>query len=72
MHTGHMLPGLKSKYYKLRQHRGGDPAATLTPKQIFKMLKIENAWALVLTDQEMIGWLRWRDEDGRLLVGIDP
>lgn len=72
MRTCHMLPGLQSKYYRLQRHQGGNLTATLTPKQIFKVLTIENAWAQVLTDQEMIGWVRWRDEDGRLLVGINP
>ncbi|MDD2581316.1 MAG: hypothetical protein PHR66_04895 [Desulfuromonadaceae bacterium] len=72
MQTGHMLPGLKSKYYRLQQHPGGNLLATLTPKQKFKVLRLENDWGLVLADQVLIGWVRWRDEDGRLLVGINP
>ncbi len=69
-HTGHLLPGLRPQYYKLHQQPGEKLlAATLNSNQVFKVLKLENAWGMVLTDQAQIGWLRWRDEDGRLLVG---
>ncbi len=70
--TGYILPGLPLQYYKLRQYPGGKLLATLSPKQVFKVLTLENDWSMVLTDQSLIGWLRWRDEDGRLLVGINP
>lgn len=70
--TGHILPGLPSQYYKLQQQPGGKLLATLSSKQVFKVLALENDWGLVLTDQALIGWLRWRDEDGRLLVGTNP
>ena len=70
--TGCILPGLPLQYYKLQQYPGGKLLATLSPKQIFKVLKLENDWGMVLTDQLLIGWLRWRDEDGRLLVGVSP
>jgi SH3-like domain-containing protein len=70
--TGRLLPGLQPKYYQLQQQPGGSLLATLTPKQEFKVLKLENDWGTVLADQAQIGWLRWRDEDGRLLMGINP
>lgn len=69
--TGRMLPGLQPQYYQLLQQPGGKLLATLTPKQLFKVLKIENGWGMVLAGQTQIGWLRWRDDDGRLLVGFD-
>jgi hypothetical protein len=71
LQTGRMLPGLKPKYYQLQQQPDGKQLAILTPKQVFKVLKLENAWGMVLTDQSQIGWLRWCDEDGRLLVGLN-
>jgi hypothetical protein len=70
LHTGRMLPGLQPQYYQLLQQPGGKLLATLTPKQLFKVLKLENAWGMVLIDQEQIGWLRWRDDDGRLVIGV--
>ncbi len=64
-----MLPGLQQQYYQLQHLPGGKLLATLTPKQVFRVLKIENAWIMVLLDQAQIGWVRWRDDDGRLTVG---
>ena len=70
LQTGRMLPGLQSQYYQLQLQPGGKLLATLTPKQVFKVLKLENSWGMVLTDQSQIGWVRWRDDDGRLVIGI--
>lgn len=70
--TGRLLPGLQKKYYQLQQQPGGRSLATLSPKQVFKVLKLEGEWGMVLAEQAQIGWLRWRDEDGRLLMGINP
>ena len=64
-----LLPGLQKKYYQVFQQPGLSPATTLTTGQPFKVLHLENDWALVLIDQISLGWLRWRDEDGRLLIG---
>ena len=72
LQTVRMLPGLQPHYYRLQQQPKGKQLATLAPKQVFKVLTIEDSWGMVLTDQALIGWLRWRDEDGRLLVGINP
>ncbi len=70
LQTGRMLPGLQPQYYQLQQQPGGRLLATLTPKQVFKVLKLENAWCMVLTEQTQIGWVRWRDDDGRLVIGF--
>lgn len=70
LQTSCMLPGLQSHYYHLQQQPGGRKLATLTPRQMFKVLKLENSWGMVLTDQAQIGWVRWRDDDRRLLVGV--
>lgn len=69
LRTGRMLPGLQQQYYQLQQQSDGKVFATLTPKQVFKVLKLENDRGLVLTDQSQIGWIRWRDNDGRLTIG---
>jgi hypothetical protein len=41
------------------------------PKLSFKVLKLDGDWALMMPDQSTLGWLRWRDEDGRLLISVD-
>jgi SH3-like domain-containing protein len=71
LQTCHMLPGLQPQYYQLLQQPDGKLLATLTPAQVFKVLKLENSWGMILTHQAQIGWVRWSDEDGRLLVGLD-
>lgn len=68
LQTGRMLPALQSQYYQFLQQPGGKQLAVLTPKQVFKVLKLDNGWAMVLSEGR-IGWVRWRDDDGRLTVG---
>jgi hypothetical protein len=66
-----MLPGLRKQYYQLYQLPEQNPGVALTPKQPFRVLRLEHDWVMVLPDQGTIGWLRWRDEDGRLTIGLD-
>lgn len=69
-HVSRLLPGLQKKYYQLYQLPGKAVLAPLTSRQFIKVLRVENDWAMVLSDLNSLGWLRWRDEDGRLLIGI--
>lgn len=69
--NGRMLPGLQPQYYQLLQQPGGKLLGILTPRQMFRVLALENAWCMVLTDKSQIGWMRWFDDDGRLLVGFN-
>jgi hypothetical protein len=69
-HVSRMLPGLQKRYYQLYRQPGKAVLAPLTARQFLKVLRLENDWAMVLSDQNLLGWLRWRDEDGRLLIGI--
>lgn len=66
-----MLPGLRKQYYQLYRQPDRNPGLTMTPRQAFKVLKLENDWAMIVSEQTAIGWLRWRDEDGRLTIGLD-
>lgn len=72
LQTGRMLPGLQPQYYQLQQQPAGRLLSTLTPRQAFKVLRLVGAWCMVLTDQGQMGWVRWSDDDGRLLVGTNP
>jgi hypothetical protein len=69
-HVSWLLPGLQKKYYQAFQQPGASPVAMLKVKQPFRVLKLEDDWALVLIEQNSLGWVRWKDEDGRLLIGI--
>lgn len=68
--TGRLLPGLQKRYYQVFQQPGKGVLASLTPRQPFRVVKLENDWAMVMSGQNGLGWLRWRDEDGRLLMGL--
>lgn len=69
-HVSRLLPGLQKKYYQVFREPGTSPLAVLTVKQPFKVLQFEGDWAIVLIEQNALGWLRWRDDDGRLLIGV--
>jgi hypothetical protein len=65
-----MLPGLQKKYYQLYQFPGRSVLAPVTASQFLKVLRLEDDWVIVLSEQNQLGWVRWRDEDGRLLIGV--
>ncbi|QEM69462.1 hypothetical protein FO488_15730 [Geobacter sp. FeAm09] len=70
-----LLPGLRKQYYQIFRQPGKLPLALpALAKQPFRVVKLDGDWALAMPDQSTLGWLRWRDEDGRLLisVGLDP
>ncbi len=69
-HFSRLLPGLQKKYYKLCQLPDKNCLSDLSPSGFFKVLRLEDDWAQIVADQNTIGWVRWRDEDGRLLMGI--
>ena len=46
----------------------GKPVNSRRP---FKIIKVQVDWAHVLMDHATAGWIRWRDTDGRLLIGFD-
>ena len=68
---GRLLPGLRKQFYQLFQEPGKGELQTQISKKSFKIIKIEEDWALVMPDQNSLGWLRWRDDDGRLLIGLE-
>jgi hypothetical protein len=66
----HLLPGLQKRYYQLFGQPGAEALAGVAPHQLFKVILLNNDWALVQDGRNLPGWLRWRDEDGRLLIGL--
>ncbi|NVN92599.1 MAG: hypothetical protein HXX11_18655 [Desulfuromonadales bacterium] len=65
-----LLPGLQKRHYQLYGQPGSEPLTDLTPQQLFRVLQLVNDWAQVTDDRNSTGWLRWQDEDGRLLIGL--
>lgn len=66
-----LLAGLQKKYYQTSLQMGGVPSGTVASRQLFRIITVENDWAMVMPGKESLTWLRWRDEDGRLLIGIE-
>ncbi|ACD96954.1 conserved hypothetical protein [Trichlorobacter lovleyi SZ] len=50
---------------------GASEGTPLSSKHPMKIILAQGDWAYVLLDQNSAGWIRWRDSDGRLLVGFD-
>ena len=50
---------------------GAAEGKPLPPRQSMKVIMGQGDWAYVLLDQSSGGWIRWRDSDGRLLVGFE-
>ena len=66
-----LLIGLQKKYYQTSQQLGGDASGTLAGRQVFKVIKVDKDWAMVMLNKDTLTWLRWRDEDGRMLIGLE-
>lgn len=65
-----LLPGLGERSYRLFSRPEGELVADLNNKQLFRVLLLDNDWLRVTDERNLAGWLRWRDEDGRMLVGL--
>ena len=65
----YLLPGLQKRYYQFFRQGYAVPVA-VTAAQNFKVIMVEGDWAVALQEPNQLGRLRWRDEDGRLLIGL--
>ena len=67
-----MLPGLKKEYYQLRREPSltSDPLELLGRGSGIYCIELAGEWLKVLVQGEKAGWLRWRDENSRLLIAV--
>jgi hypothetical protein len=65
-----LLPGLHKKYYQLFPQPGMGAASISSHRKLFTVVRIESDWAQVVSGESELGWLRWRDEDGRLTISL--
>jgi hypothetical protein len=65
--------GLRKEFYLLRSEP--DSAArqldTIDRESSFTVVKVAGDWINVRRGGAASGWLRWRDENGRLLIAVD-
>lgn len=70
---GVMYPaGLRKDYYLLRSEPAPEatPLETVNRESFLTVLKVVNDWINVRRGDEVSGWLRWRDDNGRLLISV--
>jgi len=67
-----MLYGLRGDYYQLRREAkvDGESLVRVGPEELFSSLAVQGDWLLVKESDGEEGWLRWRDDNSRLLVRI--
>jgi hypothetical protein len=65
-----LMPGLKKNFYLLQEAPALNPPDNGRPLQdeTLRIEAVEGPWALVETASGGTGWIRWRDDDGRLTV----
>jgi len=67
-----LIGGLRKEFYLL--HRtpasSSDSIYTLDKGSRVTSLEVDGDWIRVLTDSRLEGWIRWRDENARLVIAI--
>lgn len=68
-----LLNGLRKEFYQLRPTPSftAKPVGTVSKEKRLRVVELEESWMLVLVDLENSGWLRWKDDDGRLLISTE-
>lgn len=69
-----LLPGLKKEFYALRNEASLSSASSKTVEKagLLDVNKIAGDWVQVRAGSDLSGWLRWRDENGRLTILLNP
>lgn len=67
------LPGLRNGYGVVRQKADDAASELATPVRgsQFRVLRVDDDWAQVMVEYTRIGWLRWRDRDGRFVIAVE-
>jgi hypothetical protein len=67
-----ILPGLKKGYALLRKEPSpsAGEVAPVSPDRALRIELVQGDWLRIGFTPQTVGWLRWRDENGRFLVSI--
>jgi SH3-like domain-containing protein len=67
-----LLPRLRKPCYLLRKEcsENSEPIEILSPQRSLQVIEVEGDWAKVKVEKIAVGWLRWRDTDGRWLISV--
>lgn len=67
-----MLPGLRKDYYLVRKEASlaTEPLENAVREVKLTVVRVEGDWVKVRGAAAQDGWLRWRDDNGRLTVAV--
>ncbi len=60
------------KFFTLHAQPAAGVGHPFTATAPMKVILVQNDWCYVLFGETQAGWIRWRDHDGRLLIGLAP
>ena len=68
-----LLNGLRKEFYQLKTAPSSSslPTMPVSRDKKLRVVEIDDNWMLVLVDFANSGWLRWKDDDGRLLISVE-
>lgn len=69
-----LLPGMRKDYYSLREEASlsSGQGASVGKAGLLTVEKVVDDWLYVHNREGVLGWLRWRDDNGRLLILLNP
>ena len=70
--TFFMVAGLRQDYYQLRRNPSpeAETVASVGREDVLRIGRIEGDWIKVRDEGDKSGWLRWRDDNSRLLIMV--
>ncbi len=68
-----LLPDLQATLSKVHQEPldTSPPLGSISPGQKIRIIDIRDRWALIRSDDGMIGWIRWCDSNGKLVIALE-
>jgi hypothetical protein len=68
-----LLNGLRKELYQLKATASAQSQSigAISKEKKLLVVELDGFWMLVLVDFENSGWLRWKDDDGRLLISVE-
>jgi SH3-like domain-containing protein len=68
-----LIGGLRKEFYLLRRNPDSSSGSInpLGKGSRVTSLNVEGDWIRVITDSQTEGWIRWRDENGRLVIAVN-
>jgi len=68
-----LLPDLRASFTEVHQEplASSPVLGSISPGQKFRVVEIRKRWALIQSDDGTRGWLRWCDDNGKLVILVE-